>query len=130
LFKLLDDVIRTHHGQVIIDGHYAHDYKPKIDDVIIFVLRRAPWVLYDELGQRGYDEKKIWENIESEIMGICSNEARENHDIVCEIDTTRLSLKDITSNILRIMEEKDPCPTEQIDWLTHSRTIDLMKERR
>jgi len=127
---VLDDVINNHKGTVIIDGHYAHDYKPKIDEVIVFVLRRAPWVLYDELEQRGYDEKKVWANIESEMMGICSNEARENHDMVCEIDTTGLPLKEITTSIRRIIEEKDSCPTEQIDWLTHSRTIDLMKERR
>jgi adenylate kinase len=130
LFKVLDDVIRNRQGPVILDGHYAHDYKPKIDDAIVFVLRRAPWVLYEELEERGYAMKKVWENIESEIMGICSNEARENHDIVCEIDTTKLSLKEITANIQRIIEEKDSCPTEQIDWLTCSRTIDLMKEGR
>lgn len=130
LFETLDDIIKTSEKPVIIDGHYAHDFIPTMNNVMVFVLRRAPWLLYDVLKHRGYSEEKIWENIDSEIIGVCATEARQNHDPVCELDTTDSTVKETAEKIKNITEEKESCPQSNLDWLTYKRTIYLLKERR
>ncbi|WP_221290676.1 adenylate kinase family protein [Stygiolobus caldivivus] len=76
----------------------------------VIVLRRNPLILYEELKKRGWNELKVAENVEAEILGIVSREASESFSKVCEIDTSNKSLDEILDKI-----EKEMC--EKIDWL-------------
>jgi adenylate kinase len=97
----------------------------------IFVLRKAPWILKEELQIRGYNDSKIWENIEAEIVGTCLSEtiALFYPKQVCEIDTTNLSPESATQMIIEILEEKSSCVAGLVDWMSHQETISLIKEK-
>jgi adenylate kinase len=115
-------------GAVVLDGHYAHEVAAPNETLIVFVLRKAPWALAEALRGRGYREAKIWENVEAEIMGVCTAEALETHKRrkVCEIDTTKATPEESLQKMLRRLQSKATCDGP-VDWLSHPRTMELIK---
>ncbi|AWR97442.1 AAA family ATPase [Acidianus sulfidivorans JP7] len=77
----------------------------------VIVLRRYPIDLYKELKNRGWNEIKIAENVESEILGVVLQEAIDWFKSPCQINTTGKSLDDIMRRIMN-----NEC--EDIDWLS------------
>ncbi|BDB97551.1 adenylate kinase family protein [Saccharolobus caldissimus] len=95
---------------IVIESIYP-SLIPKAD--IVVVLRKNPIVLYNELKNRGWPELKIAENVEAEILGVISQEAKEAFNgKVCEIDVTKISIDQIINKILN--KECDYF----IDWLS------------
>jgi len=129
LFDIIEEMLRKNREPIVLDGHFAHEFTTTNYDAFVFVLRRAPWDLYDTLKDRGYSEEKIWENVESEIMGVCSEEARENYDKICEVDTTPHTIEETVEKIKRVIKTKDSCSEEHIDWLTNEKTMYLLQDR-
>ena len=115
-------------GAVVLDGHYAHEVAAPNETMIVFVLRKTPWVLAEILRGRGYREAKVWENVEAEIMGVCTAEALETHKRrkICEIDTTTATPEDSLRKMLRRLQGKATCDGP-VDWLSHPRTMELIK---
>jgi len=115
----LDGVLNSTSGPLVIEGHFAADIVPSGIASFIFVLRRAPWVLRDELEARGYGREKVWENVEAELLGVCLVEAMEAYgpERVCEVDTTELTETEAAEAILSIMDGRVPCQRGTIDWL-------------
>ena len=123
--------INTQSGWVILDGHYAHEI---IDTELIFriiILRRAPWVLKEELTTRGYSTSKVWENVEAELIGVCSSESRQLHpkEIICEIDTTQKEPSQTLEEILQILNDDEKCMDTPIDWMQYNKAEILLKEK-
>jgi len=121
--------LKTANGVVILDGHYAHDVAPPNMTLVVFVFRRAPWVLAEVLHGRGYREAKVWENVEAEIMGVCAAEALETHKPrnVCELDTTTATAEESLRKMLRRLQGRAVCDGP-VDWLSHPRTMELIKK--
>jgi len=90
---------------VFIEGHLSHLLKI-VDKVII--LRCHPDELRKNLSKRGWNEKKIKENIEAEILDVILIEALDLHNIknIFEINTTGKLIKDVFSSTLEIIENK------------------------
>merc|ERR1711934_137844 len=74
-------------GGVIIDTHSLIDYFPERWFDCVVVLRADNTVLYDRLGERGYSEDKVQENVQCEIMEVVLEEARSSYkpDIIVEL---------------------------------------------
>ncbi|KAJ5445005.1 hypothetical protein N7491_001087 [Penicillium cf. griseofulvum] len=105
LLDALEDEIPN--GGYLIDWH-ACDLFPKSWIDLVVVLRCPTTdVLYDRLSSRGYHEKKLDENIDAEIFGVLSDEAREAFDeeIVVELNSEQDS--DVDSNCQRIAQWVD-----------------------
>ena len=66
------------------------------------MLRCDSTVLYDRLTGRGYKDKKLEENMDSEIMQVLLDEARESYreEIVVELRSDKD--EDVEGNIERI----------------------------
>lgn len=66
------------------------------------VLRTTSTKLYDRLKLRQYPEPKLQENLDSEIMQVLLEEARESYDeeIIVELESNEP--QDIESNVNRI----------------------------
>ncbi|MBS7288869.1 MAG: adenylate kinase family protein [Candidatus Freyarchaeota archaeon] len=79
-------------GRLIIEGHYA-DVTPKDWVEKAIVLRTHPRELWRRLAERGWSESKIRENVQAEILGVCTYEAIEAYgwEFVYEVDTTSKS---------------------------------------
>jgi adenylate kinase len=129
LKQQINEEIKNTTKPLIIDGHFSQDVISPEHVKKIFVLRRAPWVLKKELRNRGYSDRKIWENVESEIVGVCLSETVKIFDEsqICEIDTSNKNSEKTTQLIMDILEEKDSCNTGYVDWMSNPRTIELLK---
>jgi len=84
----------------LIEGHLAHLLKSNI----VFILRCKPAVLRKRLAARGWQKKKIEENIQAETLDIITAEAIKQRAKVYEIDTTHKSAKQTAIVMLRILK--------------------------
>lgn len=89
-------------GGVLVDFHSSELFPERWFDLVI-VLRTDTDVLYNRLESRGYNERKINENIEAEIMQVCLDEAMASYDpeIVHEIASN--SPEQCTKNVQHIV---------------------------
>lgn len=62
----------------IIDYHSCEMFPERWFDLVL-VLTADTRVLYDRLAARGYDAKKLNENMECEIMQVVAESARESY---------------------------------------------------
>ncbi|KAI9757872.1 MAG: factor activating pos9 [Chaenotheca gracillima] len=100
--KLLDalepDALK---GGLILDWH-ACDLFPKSWIDLVVVLRTDSSLLYDRLAARGYATKKLEENMDSEIMQVLLEEAREAYDEEIIVELKSDDADDIERNVERI----------------------------
>jgi adenylate kinase len=100
--KLLDaveDDIKD--GGCLIDWH-ACDLFPRSWVDLVVVLRVDSSTLYDRLTARNYVESKLQENLDSEIMEVLLQEAREAFDEEIVIELTSNTSDEMESNVDRI----------------------------
>lgn len=86
---------------VVIEGHLAHFLK---GDFVV-VIRCSVDELYKRLKARGYNENKIKENIESEIFGICEEEAMMRNKEILILDSSKESIDEMTKKVLYKLEK-------------------------
>lgn len=66
------------------------------------VLRTESTQLYDRLKARDYPEQKLQENMDSEIMEVLLEEARDSYDSEIVVELQSNETEDIESNVDRI----------------------------
>ncbi|RLI22000.1 kinase [Candidatus Bathyarchaeota archaeon] len=118
--KRIGEMIKKSEKNIIIDGHYAvHIVNPE-DVNFVFVLRKDPENLKTLMEKRGYAGRKLWENLEAEILDVCLLEAIEicGKNKVCEIDTTDKSIDEIVNEIVDIIAGKGRCNIGIVDWIS------------
>lgn len=83
LDKLLDSIeedIRVwikNNENIILEGHFAHDLDYNLVDKLVIISRPLN-LLKQEYKKRGYNDKKISDNLEVESFNLCFYEAIEN----------------------------------------------------
>ncbi|KAJ4353846.1 factor activating pos9 [Didymosphaeria variabile] len=102
--KLLDHLEGTgisEKGGYILDWHACELFPERWIDLVI-VLRCDSTILYDRLTARGYKGKKLEENMDSEIMQVLLDEARESYreEIVVELQSSGDG--DVEGNVERV----------------------------
>jgi adenylate kinase len=128
--RSITEEIKKAPGNIVIDGHYASDVT-KINLVTrIFVLRREPWLLFEELMKRSYSKLKIKENVEAELLGVCLNDTafKQDPEKICEIDTSHQNPEETTLMIISVLSGAKTCGFGKIDWMDRSETEELVKE--
>ena len=119
LEPIVSDIPRLHWmGRTgLVVGHLA----PYVLDGKSFnpciVLRKNPYKLLDIYKKRGYAEKKMKDNLGSEILGIITNDAIKNfgQEKTFQVDTTDHTPKELAVRIHDIFYGKDN--GDNIDWL-------------
>ena len=113
--KLNDSLMSENFDDVVIlDGHLSHF----VDCDKIIVLRCEPRILYQRLKARGYDEDKIIENVQAEVLDVILGESMESGADVYEIDCSETPPAEIADRIERIiiLDETDDSAPGQVDW--------------
>ncbi len=123
----LMEIIREGRDPLVIEGHFSQDVVSPERVSNVFVLRRAPWRLKDELESRGYNPEKVKENVEAELLDICLVEAIEAYgkEKVCELDTTGIKPDEIIETITSVLRGERSCEIG-IDWLSHPEAKELL----
>jgi adenylate kinase len=118
--KRVEEIIQGSEGWVVVDGHFAIDLVPSKEVFLAFVLRRDPSELREVLKSRGFDDRKVDENVAAEILDVCLFDAVETYgeEKVCEIDITGRSEEDVADEVIQIVEGKKECKVGKVDWLT------------
>jgi adenylate kinase len=131
LKKEITKIIEDYDDLMIVEGHYAYDLIPKQYVSRVFVLRRAPWKLKEELFARGYSKEKVIENVEAELLNICFVEAIEvlGLELVCEIDTSDKIPENVVEEIYNILRGNVECRRGIIDWLGKKEVIGLLENQ-
>lgn len=88
-------------GGLIIDWH-ACDLFPKSWIDLVVVLRVDSSTLYDRLKARNYPEAKLQENLDSELMDVLIQEARDSYDEEIVIELHSNSADEMDENVDRV----------------------------
>jgi adenylate kinase len=91
----------------VIIGHFADIVSEEFLAVLV-VLRCHPVILTKRLSNRQWPVKKILENIQAEILGVCTSQSLSQHNRskIYEIDTTDLSVDEVVTAIEVILAGK------------------------
>ena len=113
--KRIRKYLKDNEGDVIIEGHAAHE----IPYDIVIVLRCNPEVLEKRLEERYPDDPdKVKENVDAEILGIITSDATESNDNVYEVDTSSKSVEQNVDDIVKIVNNNvDDYEVGSVDWL-------------
>lgn len=101
--------------KAIIEGMLSH----LLASDMVVILRCNPQKLTQRLKEKGWDEKKIKENVDSEIIDVITTEALEKHskDKIIEIDTSSLSPEKTAAAIEEVMKgHREKYSIGKIDW--------------
>ncbi|MEL9940702.1 MAG: adenylate kinase family protein [Ignisphaera sp.] len=126
LSKAIGDMAKRT-GPIIVVGHYV-EIIPKDVLEVVLVLRRNPIEIIKVLEDRGWSPKKIAENVEAELVGICTANAVEElgEDMVIEVDTTSKNFDDLAKEIIDIIfGDKPAYYGYSIDWTSRLSDEDL-----
>ena len=123
LEPIVSDIPRLHRaGRTgLVVGHlapYVIDAKHASHQTFgCIVLRKNPYKLLDIYKKRGYAEKKMKDNLGSEILGIITNDAINNfgREKTFQVDTSDHTPKELAIRIHDIYHGKDN--GDNIDWL-------------
>lgn len=110
-------------GRLVVVGHYSEIVDDDILDKIV-VLRINPVKLAERLTQKGWSAKKILENIEAELIGVCTGNALSEHpvDKVCEVDVSGKSVDEVAREIIDIVSGVRECRVH-VDWLSNEEVV-------
>lgn len=89
----------------VIDGHLAHH----LDNIgIVIVLRTSPDELQERLEQKGWDEKKVEENVMAERLDTILQEAANRYpDETFEVDTTARDPDTVVAEIVYLVQHPE-----------------------
>jgi adenylate kinase len=120
LSRRLGKEAQAANGNVVMSSHYAEILDPRLVGTVI-VLRTHPDELKRRLRQRGWSLEKVQENLEAEILGVCTSNAlmRYGREKVYEIDTTAASPDETLLVAEEIIQSKNEARLAgSINWLT------------
>lgn len=116
--KLVQSINQSSNDTLIIDGHYAAAVTPTELVTQVFVLRRNPIELKQQMITCGFNEAKIDENLSAEILDSCLIEALDNQEgKVCELDVSGQTTDDIVAVMFDVLNNGRKCYSGYVDWL-------------
>ncbi|KAF2999382.1 factor activating pos9 [Curvularia kusanoi] len=101
LLDYLEERNIAEEGGSILDWHACDLFPERWIDLVV-VLRCDSTTLYDRLTARGYKDKKLDENMDSEIMQVLLDEAREAYKEEIVVELRSDSAEDVDTNLERI----------------------------
>lgn len=100
--KLLDSLEPDmEKGGAIIDWHCCEVFPERLIDLVV-CLRCDNELLYQRLKKRDYNDVKIQENLDCEIMEVIAQEARDSYEPQIVIELTSNNADEMDENVDRI----------------------------
>jgi adenylate kinase len=112
-------VTKSDKQNIIIDGHYAVNVVPPKLVTRVFVLRRDPVELRKFMTNSDYSDRKLNENLASEILDVCLIDAINTVGAtkVCELNVTGKTVEETSEEILSLIDDPSKCVVGIVDWL-------------
>jgi len=109
----------------IIEGHLSHLLRADM----VFVLRCNPFVLRKRLKKRRWNNRKIDDNVLSEMLDIIPMEALRRHKKIYQIDTTNKEPYKTADRILMIMKKPKSYKEKAYNWLEKQKQFIMLQEK-
>lgn len=118
LLNKIIKIINDSNSILIIEGHYA-DIVPSKYVIKVFVLRLHPLHLEKMLEHRGWDKRKIYENVLAELLDVCLINALEAYspEKIIEINVTNRSIDEVVNEIIYKLNMHNKRDFGKINWL-------------
>jgi adenylate kinase len=101
--------------KMVVVGHLAPYVVPRSQVKFAIVLRKNPYKLIPIYKKRRYSQKKLYENVGSEVLGVIAYDATSKFGKkTLQVDATGLSVSKLLKKILRVMKTKKQ---DNVDWL-------------
>jgi adenylate kinase len=129
--KRIGEIVKkTDKENIIVDGHYAVNVVPLRLITSVFVLRRDPVELRKLMKQSGFSDRKLFENLASEILDVCLVDALNmvGQKKVCELNVTGKSVEETVQEILHLLNNPHDCQVGIVDWLGKLETEGLLDD--
>ncbi|KAJ4987473.1 POS9-activating factor FAP7 [Stagonosporopsis vannaccii] len=114
LLDYLEEQNISETGGCILDWHACDLFPERWIDLVV-VLRCDSTVLYDRLTARGYKDKKLDENMDSEIMQVLLDEAREAYKEEIVVELRSDGADDVEGNLERIEQWVENWKKDHVD---------------
>ncbi|KAI6781257.1 adenylate kinase HBR1 [Emericellopsis cladophorae] len=100
--KLLDELEKeVADGGCILDWHACDLFPQRWIDLVV-VLRTDSTTLYDRLTARNYPDAKLQENMDTEIMEVLLQEAKDSYDEEIVVELRSDETEEMDANVERI----------------------------
>lgn len=114
---------------LILEGHLV----PLIAGCLpskVLVLRIDPGLLRHRLERRGYQPKKVAENVAAELLDVCFRDAVERFGTsrTFEVDASKKTPAQVASSISRILKGKTRKRLKHVDWIHRLENEDRLDE--
>nr|WP_292319453.1 AAA family ATPase [Caldisphaera sp.] len=96
--ELKEEILKESNGLTILITHYPDvfldDDRFYFNTAFVLLLRTNPLILMKRLENKGWDHKKISENVLAEAFNTIAEDIYDYNDMIIEIDTTNLKPED------------------------------------
>ena len=115
--------------EVIFVAHSLGGFFPPTRRTLALVIRLDPLVLTRRLRRRGWSRKKIWENVESELIDLPLYEAVKalGRAKVLELDATGKGMHELQDAATIILSRVKMSKDRAVDWLEVYDPIELSR---
>ena len=115
---------------LVIETHWLGRFMPKRPGMIAVVVRLDPVILAKRLLTRKWPRRKVWENVEAELIDLSLYESLKflGTKRVYQIDATRKTALELTQEALRLISSGRGWDEETPNWLERYDPIQLSRK--
>lgn len=114
---------------LIVEAHTLGSYLPMRPEMRAIVVRLDPTILARRLKARNWPRRKIWENVEAELIDLSVYESARllGRDRVCQIDSSHKRIGELLSEAAKLIRRQRWMAEEGPDWLASYDPFELRK---
>jgi adenylate kinase len=130
-YARLLDLFRLYHGQcLVIETHWLGKFMPKRPGMVAIVVRLDPLILANRLKLRKWPRRKVWENIEAELIDLSLYESIKflGKKRVIEVDATLKEPQILLREVVRLISAGKGWGGSTSDWLSRYDPLELSRK--
>jgi len=126
--ELKEEILKESNGLTILVTHYPDifldDDRFYLNTAFVILLRTNPLILMKRLENKGWDNKKIYENVLAEAFNTIAEDIYDYNDMIIEIDTTNVKPEDSLNVIFNKIASLDF--GIKINWLLDENLVNFI----
>jgi adenylate kinase len=131
LRKSLLEFFKTHSRMsIVVETHWLGRFMPKRHGMVAIVVRLDPVILANRLRGRRWPKRKVWENVESELIDLSIYEALKllGARRVYQVDATRKRPSELFREALKLLSSRNGWNGLSPNWLERYDPIELSRK--
>ncbi len=116
--------------KLVVETHWLGRFMPKRPGMVAVVVRLDPVILARRLLARRWPKRKVWENVEAELIDLSLYESLKflGANRVYQINSTRKKAKELGQEALRLTSTRRGWDGSTPNWLAQYDPIELSRK--